>query len=323
MKLKRLSEGELISAIKKDFTRKLPGLVLGIGDDAAVIRTGKKHLILTKDLLIEDIHFVASLHPAYFLGRKSLNINLSDIAAMGGEPKYSLLGLGVPSGTESRWLEDFFSGFRSASTESGVDLVGGDVSQSAKITISVTVIGEGKIIVRRSGAKPGHHLFVSGTLGDAKQGFLLLKKGYTVGRDRRADPLLKAFLDPIPQVGLGKDLSRWRIASSMIDLSDGLSVDLSHLCQESRCGAEISQTNLPLSDGLRTWQRKCFAFALHGGEDYHLLFTVPPGKVSAVTKLKKKYRISFIGRMKRGREIHLVDRRGKKKRLEIKGYQHF
>jgi thiamine-monophosphate kinase len=323
MKLKRLSEGELISAIKRNFTKKLPGLVLGIGDDAAVIKGGKRRLILTKDVLIEDIHFLTSFHPAYLLGRKSLNINLSDVAAMGGKPEYALLGLGVPSGIESRWLEDFFSGFHSASEENGVGLVGGDVSQAAKITISVTVIGEGDGIIRRSGAKPGHHLFVTGTLGDAKQGFLLLKRGHTIGRDRRSDPLLKAFLDPVPQVGLGRALSRWRIASSMIDLSDGLSVDLSHLCQESRCGAEIYKANLPLSPELRAWQRKCFDFALHGGEDYQLLFTVPPSKVSAVTELQKKYRISFIGKMKKGREIHLIDNRRKRKRLEIKGYQHF
>lgn len=323
MKLKRLSEGELISAIRKDFSKKHPGLILGIGDDAAVVKVGKIQLICTKDLLIEDVHFITSLQPAYFLGRKSLNINLSDIAAMGGKPRYALLGLGVPSRFERRWLEEFFSGFQSASQESGVALVGGDISQAKKITISVTLVGEGENIIRRSGAKPGHHLFVSGTLGNAKQGLLLLRKGYSLGRDKKADPLLKAFLDPFPALALGQNLSRLRLASSMIDLSDGLSVDLSHLCRESGCGAEIFERNLPLSPELCIWQRKCFDFALHGGEDYQLLFTVPPQKIKFIRRLQHKYPITHIGLMREGSKIHLVDRQGKRRLLEIKGYQHF
>lgn len=323
MKLKYLSESELISAIQEDFSEKRPGLILGIGDDAAVVKVGTKNLIYTKDLLIEDYHFISSLHPAHLLGRKSLNINLSDIAAMGGRPKYALLGLGVPSRTETGWLENFFSGFQSAAKESGVILVGGDISQAKKITISVTLIGEGENIIRRSGARPGHHFFVSGTLGDAKQGLLLLKKGYRIGEDKRAAPVLKAFLDPLPQIALGQELARSKLASSMIDISDGLSVDLSHICQESGCGAEIHKKNLPLSPELRRWQRKAFHFALHGGEDYQLLFTAPPKKVTDIYDLQRKYRITFIGKMTEGKEIYLVDDRGRKKPLEIKGYQHF
>lgn len=323
MKLKRLSEGELISAIRKDFSKKHPGLILGIGDDAAVVKVGKIQLIYTKDLLIEDVHFITSHQPAYFLGRKSLNINLSDIAAMGGKPRYALLGLGVPPGSEKRWLEEFFSGFQSAAKESSVSLVGGDISQARKITISVTIVGEGKNIIKRSGAKPGHYLYVSGTLGNAKQGLLLLRKGHSLGKDKKADPLLKAFLDPLPSLALGQDLSRWKLASSMIDLSDGLSVDLSHLCRESGCGAEIYERNLPLSPELRVWQRNCFDFALHGGEDYQLLFTVPPQKIKSIRRLQRKYSITYIGLMKEEKKIHLVDRRGKRRLLEIKGYQHF
>ena len=323
MKLKRLSEGELISAIRKDFSQKRPGLILGIGDDAAVVKVGKVQLIYTKDLLIEGVHFISSHQPAYFLGRKSLNINLSDIAAMGGKPRYALLGLGVPSGYEKSWLEEFFSGFQSAAQESSVALVGGDISQARKITISVTLVGEGENIIKRSGAKPSHHLFVSGTLGNAKQGLLLLRKGHSLGKDKKADTLLKAFLDPFPPLALGQDLSRWRLASSMIDLSDGLSVDLSHLCQESGCGAEIYERNLPLSSELRVWQRKYLDFALHGGEDYQLLFTVRPQKIKSIPRLQQKYPITCIGLMREGKKIHLVDRKGKRRLLEIKGYQHF
>lgn len=323
MKIQFLRERELLSAIRREFSDFHEDLILGIGDDAAVIKTGKKYFILTKDLLIEDFHFISALHRPSLLGRKSLNINLSDIAAMGGKPKYALLGLGLPLRTKTGWLEEYFFGFKSAAQEWGVVLAGGDVSQSKKITISVTVIGEGKNIIRRRGGRPGHLLFVSGNLGNAKQGLQLLKKGFNLGDDRRADPLLKAFLDPVPQLSLAQELSRLNLASSMIDISDGLSVDLFNLCQESGCGAEIDQRKLPLSPELCFWQRKPYDFALHGGEDYQLLFSVTPESMDPLLKLQKKYRITCIGRMIRKKGTYLIDRRGIRKSLEEKGYQHF
>ncbi len=323
MKLRALEERELILAIRKDFSRFDKDLILGIGDDAAAVRAGKRYLLLTKDLLIEDFHFITALHPPYFLGRKSLSVNLSDIAAMGGRAKYALLGIGLPSRTSLRWLEDYFSGFKSLGREWGVLLVGGDVSQSKEIVISVTIIGQAKNIIQRKGARPGHLLFVSGELGNARQGLLLLKRGFKLGDDPRADPLLKAFLDPLPQLALAQELSRLKLASSMIDVSDGLSVDLGHLCEESGCGALVEQEKLPLSRELRFWQKRPYEFALHGGEDYQLLFSLPPEKMDSISGLKKKYKVSCIGKMIRGKEIYLVDRRGRRKILEIKGFQHF
>jgi len=302
MKLKFLSESGLISAIRKEFAAPLPGLSLGIGDDAAVVKLPGKNLILTKDLLIEDIHFIAKLHPPFLLGRKSLVINLSDIAALGGKPRYALLGLALPSGIAPNWVEKYFSGFKSAAEEYSVALIGGDISQAKKRMISVTLIGEGQNIIKRSGAKPGDTLYVSGTLGDAKQGFLLLKKGFKLGMDNKADQLLRAFLDPAAQVALGQDLARFKLASAMIDLSDGVSVDVHHLCQESRRAAD---------------------YALHGGEDYQLLFSVSPQRVGDVRRLEKKYKLTPIGRMIGGKTVYIIDRRSQRRRLEIKGYQHF
>ena len=323
MKLKFLSESELVSAIRKEFAAKKPGLSLGIGDDAAVIKFQGNNLILTKDLLIEDIHFITKHHPPFLLGRKSLSVNLSDIAALGGRPKYALLGLGLPLAVPPSWIEQFFSGFKSGADEFDVALVGGDISQARKRTISVTLIGEGRNIIRRSGAKPGQSLFVSGTLGDAKQGLLLLKKDFRLGRDKKVDRLLKAFLDPAAQVALGQDLARFRVASAMIDLSDGLSVDLLHLCQESGCGAELELDRLPISPELRNLQRRAADCALHGGEDYQLLFSVPPRKVGDVERLQKKYKLTRIGQMMEGKVVTIIDKKGRRKRLEIKGYQHF
>jgi thiamine-monophosphate kinase len=242
---------------------------------------------------------------------------------MGGIPKYALLGLGLPSNLDTLWLKKFLSGFHSAAREGGVLLIGGDLSSANKISISVTVIGEGKNIIGRSGGKPGHILFVSGFLGDSKQGFLLLKKGFKLGGDKKTDHLLKAFLDPVPQISLGHELAHNRVASAMIDVSDGLSVDLLHICDESRCGAKIELGRLPLSPSLRYFQKRAFPLALHGGEDFQLLFSVAPQNLESISKLQKKFKITEIGRLTRKKGIFLIDRKGKKRPLQIKGYEHW
>lgn len=323
MKLRTLKERELIAGIRKDFFSAHPDLLLGIGDDAAVIKGGKKSLILTKDLLVEDYHFLLPHHPPFLLGRKSLNVNVSDISAMGGVPLYTLLGLGLSSRISPAWVEDFFSGLRSAAHEQKILLIGGDISQAKKVFISLTLIGEGKNPVRRDGAKPNHLLFVSGTLGDSRQGLLLMKKGVKLGASREGDFVLKAFFDPVPQVSLGKELSRLRAASSMIDISDGLSVDVTHLCEESRCGAEIYLERLPLSPALRSLQKRPYECALHGGEDYQLLFTVPAEKKQSVLKLQRTHKLTEIGQMVNRKGVFVVDRMGKRTELKVKGYQHF
>ncbi|MEA2005576.1 MAG: thiamine-phosphate kinase [Acidobacteriota bacterium] len=323
MKIKHLRERDLLSSIRKEFSASFPGLLLGIGDDAAVVRPGKKLLLLTKDLLIDGVHFMSSKHPPFLLGRKSLNVNLSDIAAMGGMPKYALLGLGIPSSFKQDWLEKFFSGLKSAAVEQDMALIGGDVSQARKLTVSVTIMGEAKSIITRKGAKPNNAIYVSGTLGNAKQGLLLLKKGVKLGDSKESDCLLKSFLDPSSQVSLGIELNRLQAASSMIDISDGLSVDLLHICQESGWGALIHLDSLPLSSDLLSFQRRPFNFALHGGEDYQLLFSVPTEKEGSIFKLQKKYKITRIGQIIKERRVYVIDRRGKKRPLPARGFQHF
>jgi thiamine-monophosphate kinase len=324
MKLHHLEEKELIQAIRKDFpTRQQAGLTLGIGDDAAAIEVNGIKFVITKDLLLEGVHFLLPVHPPRLLGRKSLNVNLSDIAAMGVRPRYALLGLGIPLRTGTEWIEDFFAGFKSAAKEAKVQLIGGDITRAQKTTLSVTLLGEGKNIIKRSGARPGHFLFVSGTLGEAREGLLLLKKGARLGEDRRVDKMLRAFLDPKAQVELGEKLLRLRAASAMIDISDGLSVDLSHICEESGCGAEVEREKLPVSSELRSLQKRCFDFALNGGEDYQLLFSVPPNRLDAVSRLKKKYVLTCIGKIMKNKGIFLVDSRGKKKTIQPHTWQHF
>jgi len=323
MRLRSLRERELISSIRGEFAAKARGLVLGIGDDAAVVRGAARLSLLTTDLLIEGVHFIASLHPPRYLGRKSLNVNLSDIAAMGGRPKFALLGLALRKGIDEAWVRDFFKGLKSAAEEAGVSLIGGDISAAGVIVVSITILGETEVFIPRSGARAGDLIFVSGTLGDAAAGLRLLRKGFRMGQqDGSADPLLRAFLDPLPQLALGRALSRLKAASAMIDISDGLSVDLLHLCEESGTGAEIDRDRLPLSSAICRFENRPEHLALHGGEDYQLLFTVRPENAGRIARLGRRFRISQIGRMTRGKAVQVVDQNGRKRPLEVKGYEH-
>jgi thiamine-monophosphate kinase len=322
MRLKDLGERGIISGIRALSNRRRSDIILGIGDDAAVVRAPEK-LLITKDLLVEDVDFRRKLHPARLLGRKSLNVNLSDVAAMGGRPRHAVLGLALPGSLDAAWLKDFLAGFREAARRAGVVLIGGDISRARRIVISVTVTGEAELFVPRSGAKPGHWIFVSGTLGDAAQGLRLLEKGFRPGKDRTAGRLLKAFLDPAPRLELGAFLARRKLASAMIDVSDGLSVDLAHICEESGVGALIETALIPISEALRRLRKNPLPLALNGGEDFELLFTVRPRNVPRLLRLARRFAITPIGRVTAGKTILAVDPAGKIKPLPIRGYEHF
>ena len=323
MRLRKLGERELLALIRKHFSIPRKDVVLGIGDDAAIIRPGRGRLLVTKDLIVEDSDFIFRLQDPRMLGRKSLNVNLSDIAAMGGRALYSVLGLGLPNDISLDWVVEFFAGFKEAGREGGTILVGGDISQAAKVLVSVTVIGEAGRAVLRSGAQPGDRIFVSGTLGDAKQGLVLYKKGCHLGENATADIFLKAFLDPKPRTALGRRLAAGRVASAMIDCSDGLSVDLNHICEASGAGAEIDLARIPMSPALRSFQKNPLPMALHGGEDFELIFTAAPRNLPKVAALGKSLPLTEIGRIIRGRGIKTVDEKGRLRGLEIKGFEHF
>lgn len=323
MKLKGLSEKEIIRALEQRFPPDHKSIVLGIGDDAAVVEPGELFLVVTKDLLIENTHFLADLHPAELLARKSLSVNLSDVAAMGCKPRYVLFGLALPVDTDPAWIDAFMTGLKQGLTEFEVSLVGGDVTRAEKITISVTVLGEGRSFITRSGAKDGDRLFVSGTLGDAALGRNLLRDKVKLGEDPLSDVCLRAFLDPFPQVELGIALSQAGLPSAMIDLSDGLSLDLAHICRESEVGAEVFEDKLPLSDALLALASDPVKTALRGGEDYQLLFSVPPDRLDLLPNLHSDVHLQEIGRIVSGKDIVLINREGDRKALEPTGFLHF
>jgi thiamine-monophosphate kinase len=322
MRLKDLGERRVISRIRRLSPQEAPSVVMGIGDDAAVVRI-PGNLLITKDLLVENVDFRRDLHPPRLLGRKSINVSLSDIAAMGGRPLHAVLGLALPGDLDEAWLSAFLAGFRDASRDACVALVGGDISRARQIVISVTVTGEAKTFVGRGGARPGDRIFVSGTLGDAAQGLQLLEKGFRPGKDRAAGRLLKAFLDPEPRLELGAFLARRKLASALIDVSDGLSVDLAHICEESGVGASVELGRIPVSKELRRSSKRPLDLALNGGEDFELLFMVRPRNVPRLRRVAKRFKITAIGRITAGRKILAVDPAGKKKPLQVRGYEHF
>jgi thiamine-monophosphate kinase len=322
MRLKELGERRVISKIRRAFGEQRTDILIGIGDDAALVKAPRS-LLLTTDILVEDEDFRRAVHPPRLLGRKALNVNLSDIAAMGGRPLHALVGMAMPGDVEESWLRQFMAGFRSAAREARVALVGGDLSRSEKIMISVTVTGEAKSPVTRSGARAGDGIFVSGTLGDAARGFRLLEEGGLKGTSRGAGPLVRAFLDPVPRLELGALLARRKLASAMIDISDGLSVDLAHICEESRVGAEVDASRVPISAALRRLSKDPLALALHGGEDFELLFAVRQAKIAAIEKLPSKFQLTWIGRVTAGNKMFLVGPDNKKEPLRAGGFEHF
>jgi thiamine-monophosphate kinase len=365
-------------------------LITGIGDDAAIVsQLANRDLIITTDLLIEGVDFYRDAAPANILGHKALAVSLSDIAAMGARPFWSLLSIGMPAATwQDDFKDQFWSGYFGLSDQYGVTLAGGDVSEAKEgIVIDSIVMGEvpSGTAVLRSGAQPGDQIFVTGTLGGAAAGLKLVEMGARIGatglaslprasklqttptasEDTESAPagypdahsdsprwvvdatgcegvnigaantvgmkaiesLLLRQLRPSPRVGWGIVLGEERLATAMIDISDGLSSDLTHLCEESNAGALIDSAALPIDGNvIRLCGRRALdplTLALHGGEDFELLFTIKPADVARLPKRVDGVEVSRIG--------EITDQTGKIRIAEKNrvwdlppgGFQHF
>lgn len=259
-----------------------PALILGIGDDAAAFRVSEgKVLLATSDLLAEGVHFDLAWSDPFSLGRKSLSVNLSDIASMGGTPRFALLALAVPKDLPVEFLDSFMSGFQQQAEQFGVTLIGGDTSASkGGLFITVTLFGEqySDKIVSRSGAAAGDLICVSGTVGDASLGLDLLRSGISNGW------VVSRHLDPTPRVALGIGLANAGLPTAMIDVSDGLLADLGHVLEASGVGAVLELESLPLSEAFKAAMAgsagTLLNLPLSGGEDYELLFTLDPLKLA-------------------------------------------
>ncbi len=300
---------------------------LGIGDDAALFRPKPGHeTILTCDWFLEGTHFLRLKHPPEAVGWKCLARAMSDVAAMGASPRCFLLSLALPETHTGHWLERFLRGLRRAAREFQCALAGGDTTRRNEIFINVTVVGEVRsgLAVPRSGARKGDLLYVSGKLGEAELGLQSLLHGESLAS--RKNPLLKKHLYPEPRLELGRWLAEKKIATAMIDLSDGLSSDLSRLCAASAVGALLEKSKIPkvqipkvaLKHGHDPLQ-----LALHGGDDYELLFTVRAQKAKLLPKIFKRVGLTAIGRITRDRKLLLLEEDGHVRQLVPHGWDPF
>jgi len=318
-------------------------LVLGIGDDAAVLREREgRETLVTVDLLVEEIDFKLEYAPPRHLGHRALAVSLSDIAAMGGAPAYSLLTLGIPkqfqtSNPESQtFFEEFFAGYFALAEENSVALIGGDISSTPdRVTIDSIVIGHCRAghAVRRGGAKIGDAVYLTGSVGASAAGLKLLLDGARLNEkeDSLTQSALRAHLKPEPRVAFGGRVGGRGLAHSMIDISDGLAQDLAHICEESGVTAIVDFDSLPVADevGLISMgPEAAFEFAIYGGEDFELLFAANRDdedelfEIAAGCDLKLS-RIGEIIPADRGRPELLLRHDGEVKPLSIRGFDHF
>jgi thiamine-monophosphate kinase len=331
------TEDELIETIGKILSGEAPGVRLGAGrDDAALVEPGRHLVILTADMLVEGVHFELTTMSARDLGYRAVTVNVSDVAAMGGSPRFGLVTLGLPKDTEASWVVELFGGLREGGDEYAVALVGGDLSRADRVVISVTVTGEVPDggAVTRSGARPGDRIVVTGALGAAAGGLRLSRADPHLAGSAVASEwgrsLLAALFRPLARVGEGQSLAQAG-ATAMMDVSDGLSLDLSRLCKASGVGAAVALDRVPVAEGVRELCRELgegdpLIMALEGGEDFELLATLPAGAVQpAAASLRERFAtpLTDIGEVRTQVGVVALDPEGRERPLEPRGWDHF
>lgn len=315
-RMKNKSENELLAKIEQAFGRQRTNqLSLALGDDAALwTPTRGYETVLTCDWFLEGTHFLRDKHPADAVGWKSLARAVSDIAAMGARPRCFLLSLALPTAMAGAWFSEFLRGLRRAAKALRCELAGGDTTRRENALISITAIGEvrkGRAILR-SGATPGDVVYVSGTLGEAQLGFGELQRIRGMANPRNA--ALRKHLYPQPRLALGEWLADKRLATAMMDLSDGLSTDLPRLCSAGGVGAIVDPNSLPVT--VLRQREKAQALALHGGDDYELLFTVAKKNTGELPTNFHRLCLTPIGEIRRGNEVLL--KRGTEKAVPLR-----
>ncbi|MGB8770120.1 MAG: thiamine-phosphate kinase [Candidatus Korobacteraceae bacterium] len=310
-----LTEKLLIQRLRRAASANGKRGIVGIGDDCAVIRIPREHeALVTTDFSLEDVHFRREWHPPDSVGHRCLARGLSDIAAMGGIPRAAFLSLALPSELPQSWVDQFVAGLLKLATQFSVPLAGGDTAQSpAGVLADIVVLGSvpaGKAILR-SGARPGDFIYVTGTLGSAVAALNQLRDGEKL----RPKSHPKHFY-PEPRIAVGQFLREKKLASAMIDISDGLSTDLGHVCEESGAGAVLYAEALRAAGG-----KDGLALALHGGDEYELLFTAPPNR--RIPKQIAGVPITRIGEILSGKQMRLATPDGKTHPLKPAGWEHF
>ncbi len=323
------SELAFIKGVASLAAGQAPGLVKGIGDDCAVLqRHDDEVLLITTDTLVSGVHFNLKWHPPHLLGRKAAAVNISDIAAMGGVPRYALLSAALSPELSDGDLQEFMNGFVEILKEYDVVLVGGDTVAAPCPTFNITLLGEmsGAEVCYRAAAQDGDEIWGSGFLGEAAAGLALCEQMENV--PEQFAPLVQAHLNPQPRIALGRVLAASGHVHAMLDLSDGLATDLAHICTASGLAAQVDANKLPLSATIE----KAAAFlgcdarqwALSGGEDYELLYTVAPGTGEALARQVEEelgLQVSRLGQMNSGQGVFLMED-GHKRQISYQGYEH-
>jgi len=317
MKLSDIGEFGLIERLVRQTAAESPALVVGPGDDAAVWRAGGELVIATTDTMVDGVHFRSENGRWRDLGWKALAVNLSDIAAMGGRPTYSLVTVCLPADLGVAAVDDLYAGLMECAGEYGVIVAGGDVVRSPVASITVAMLGAGAehdgepTLLLRSGAKPGDVIAVTGTLGDSAGGLRPLAEG--VGLE---DALVRRHVRPTPRVAEG----RAAVAAGLrcgIDVSDGLLQDLGHVCEMSGVAAVVRARNVPISDELRAgYPAEALEMACTGGEDYELLMVGPKDKIDSLP-------VTVIGEIVDGAGVKLADDKGSEIAFERTGWDAF
>ena len=307
---KPLGEFELIARLCARLPRSRRTL-LGPGDDCAILAPARAPQLVTIDSIVEGVHFKLNWGTPDALGARSLTVNLSDIAAMGGEPTACVVNLAIRPGLDRRFFDRLYAGLRKAAAGAGVDIVGGNITRADQFAITIALFGDTRGgVLLRTNARPGDAIYVTGTLGDAALGWRILE-GKLRARGTTRKFLVDRFLNPTARLEAGRALARIRPAPAAIDLSDGLWQDLGHILERSRVGAEIDSAAIPLSPAYRALAGGDTALAIGGGEDYELLFCMRPRLSDAALSRRLGVAVRRIGTIVRGnRAILLGEQRG-------------
>jgi thiamine-monophosphate kinase len=312
MRIKEIGEFGLIDRITKK--PKSKDVLVGIGDDGAIVKTKEGLGLLTVDCLVEGDHFTRKWFSPQQIGMKAIEINISDLAAMGGTPKYVLVSLCLPDDLYVDFVEDIYEGMWKICDKYGIEIIGGNMTHSKLIVISVSIIGEAneEDLSLRSGAKVGDFIFVSGPIGNGRAGLRAFQENL-----QNFEFVKKKYLEPKARLDFAFKFSQY--VNSMIDISDGLAPEIKHICDESKCGAIIYEDKIPICDDVRNVAKALeedkYEYALFGGEDFELVFTVSRNNIKNVEGF-------VIGEIIKPKEIKLRGKNG----IQIineKGYDHF
>lgn len=325
-----MKELDIINKIKSQLITGGNDIICGIGDDCAVINTNSTSLLVSTDTMLEGRHFDLRWHPAFMLACKAIAVNVSDIAAMGGTPKHVTISLTYTKDMTEDWLDEFLSGLLHMQKQYSLNIIGGDTIIGDQMSISITIIGESSSPIYRSGAKVGDSVYVSGPLGSAAAGLLVCSEHYNdlSKVENKYDKLIEHHLCPPCQLKLANALAASGLVTSMQDVSDGIATDLAHIAKSSNIGIEISSNKLPvvsqLQDLVLEYSKDSVDFAVSGGDDYLLAFTVKAGSNKQIEKVAASVKrpIYCIGKVVEGEGVLLVEQDGASTDITFSGYQH-